>query len=50
MRDKVYSFGVIVTFLGLAGISEAITGRGSIMVAAVIFSVGFGMVLVGYTK
>ena len=49
-RDGVYYIGVIVTLLGIAGIAEAITGRGSIMIAAGTFAVGFVCVLVGYTK
>lgn len=49
-RDGVYYIGVIVTFLGIAGIAEAVTGRGSILVAASTFAVGFVCVLAGYMK
>lgn len=50
MSDRIYYIGVVVTFLGIAGIAEAITGRGSVMASAVIMSAGIGMVLTGYIK
>lgn len=50
-RDKVHGWGAIATLLGLAGIAENITsGRGSFIISAIIFSVGLGMCLHGYTK
>lgn len=50
MKDRIYEIGVVVTILGLAGISENITsGRGSFMASAVLFSVGFGCILFGYS-
>ena len=51
MKGIIYKLGVIGTFLSLAGIAEHITsGRGSFMAIAIIFSICFGCVLVGYTK
>lgn len=50
MSDRIYYLGVVVTFLGVAGIAEAITGHGSVMASAVIMSAGIGMVLTGYIK
>ena len=48
--DTIYKLGVVITLLGLAGIAEAITGRGSILVSAAVFGIGFGMILKGYMK
>lgn len=50
MRDKVYNVGVIVAFLGISGIAEAITGHGSGTVSTLFFAVGLIMCLVGYVK
>lgn len=50
MRDRVYNAGVIVAFLGISGIAEAITGRGSGTVSAIFFTTGLIMCLVGYVK
>ena len=50
MRDKVYSIGVIVAFLGISGIAESITGQGSGMISAVFFAAGLIMCLTGYVK
>ena len=44
------AIGGIMTIIGLAGMAEAITDHGSFMVAAIVFSVGFTMVLWGYRK
>lgn len=50
-RDRVYGIGVILTIFGAAGMAEHITsGRGSFMISAVVFSIGFGCVLYGYMK
>lgn len=49
-RDKVYAYGVVFTLFGGAGMAEHITsGRGSFLVSAIIFSIGFACVLYGYT-
>lgn len=50
MRERVYRIGVIVSFLGLSGIAEAITGNGSRTASILFFTVGLIMCLVGYTK
>lgn len=50
MRDKVYNAGVITAFLGITGIAEAITGRGSGTVSAIFFAAGLVMCLAGYMK
>lgn len=50
MRDKVYNVGVIVAFLGISGIAEAITGHGSGTASTIFFTVGLIMCLVGYVK
>lgn len=50
MRDKVYNVGVIIAFLGVSGIAEAITGHGSGMISTGFFAVGLVMCLVGYVK
>ena len=50
MRDKVYNAGVIIAFLGISGIAEAITGRGSGTVSAIFFTTGLIMCLTGYVK
>lgn len=47
---RVYYLGVITTFLALAGMAEAVTGRGSYGAAVVWFVIGFIMVLLGYVK
>lgn len=50
-RDRVYGIGVILTVLGAAGIAEHITSsRGSFIISALVFSIGFGCVLYGYMK
>lgn len=42
--------GAIMTLFGLAGMAEAITEHGSFWVSAIIFAVGFAMVLWGYKR
>ena len=50
MRDRVYAVGVVVAFLGLSGIAEAITGQGSGVASTVFLGVGLIMCLAGYVK
>lgn len=50
MRDRVYTVGVVIAFLGLSGIAEAITGQGSGLISTAFFGVGLIMCLVGYVK
>jgi len=47
---SLYGWGLFLTVFGGAGLAEVITSnRGSFMVSAVIFALGFGMILVSYT-
>lgn len=50
MRNKIYNIGVVFSFLALAGVAEAITGRGDYTISIMILIVGFVMCLTGYTK
>lgn len=50
MRNKIYNIGVVISFLALAGVAEAITGRGDYAISIMILIVGFVMCLTGYTK
>ncbi|MCR4849827.1 MAG: hypothetical protein K5870_01080 [Lachnospiraceae bacterium] len=50
MRDKVYGLGVIIAFLGITGIAEAVTGQGSGTISALFLTAGFVMSLAGYIK
>ena len=47
---RVYYLGVIITFLSLAGMAEAATGRGSYGAAVIWMVIGLAMVLTGYVK
>lgn len=48
VREGVYKAGVIISFLGISGIAEAITGNGSKMASVAFLSVGIIMCLFGY--
>lgn len=50
LKDIIYITGVIVTFLGLAGISESFTEHGSTSAGLIWLLIGLLMVLIGYTK
>lgn len=50
MRAIVYKVGVVIAFLGLSGIAEAITGQGSGAASNAFFAVGLIMCLAGYVK
>ena len=50
MRNKIYNVGVIISFLALAGVAEAITGRGNQNISIALLVVGFLMCLFGYVK
>lgn len=47
---RVYYLGVITTFLAMAGLAEAATGRGSYAGAIFWLVVGLAMVMTGYIK
>ena len=42
--------GVIITFLSLAGMAEAVTGNGNYNAAVVWFIIGFILALTGFIK
>ena len=50
MKGRVYAIGVVISFLSLAGVAEAITGRGDYSISIGLLIVGFLMCLTGYTK
>ena len=50
MSKTTYAIGVFLGVFGLAGMAEAITGHGSFMVAAIVFSVGFAICMVDLMK
>lgn len=47
---KVYYLGVVTTFLAIAGMAEAITGRGNYGAAVIWLIIGLIMALTGYVK
>lgn len=49
MKGSMYAKGLVLTLFGGAGLAENITsGRGSFMLCAIIFSIGFGTILASY--
>lgn len=50
LRGAVYNLGVIISFLGFAGLAEAITGQGSHMGSIAFIGIGIIMCLFGYVK
>lgn len=50
MKKAIYATGVFAAFFGLAGISEAVTGHGSITVSIIVFVIGFGICLWDLTE
>lgn len=50
-KSREYGWGVLLTLIGGAGIAEQVTsGRGSFLISAIFFSVGFGLILWSYTR
>ena len=50
-RGKEYATGVLALLFGGAGLAEHITsGRGSFIVCATVFSIGFGLILWSYIE
>jgi len=50
-ENRLYGWGLLLTVFGGAGLAEVITSsRGSFMVSAVIFAIGFAMILCSYIK
>jgi hypothetical protein len=51
MKGKLYGIGVLLVLFGGAGLAEHITsGRGSFPFTAVLFGLGFVLVLMSYGK
>ena len=48
--DKCYGWGLALLILGAGGMADAIQGQGSIMIAATIFAVGFGLICASYIR
>ena len=48
MKNVIYVIGVIIAFLGVSGVAEAITGRGSGEISTALFIIGFICALYGY--
>lgn len=48
--NAVYRIGVCISFLALAGVAEAITGRGDQNISIALLIVGFLLCLFGYIK
>lgn len=48
MKTVVYGLGAFMFLIGLSGMADAATGQGSFMVAAIVFSIGFGISLHNY--
>ena len=51
MRDKYYIWGLVMTVIGGASLADFITdNQGSFPISAVIFGIGFILVLMSYVK
>lgn len=50
MRAVIYRVGVVISFLAIAGVAEAITGSGDHTISYMLFGLGVVLCLVGYTK
>lgn len=50
MREVIYKVGVVISFLAIGGVAEAITGRGDQNISIAILIVGFLLCLFGYVK
>lgn len=48
--NALYSTGVVLSFLALAGVAEAITGRGDQNISITLLIIGFLLCLFGYIK
>lgn len=49
MRDFWYGFGGFISLLGVAGVAEAITGRGMIVSGLFMILIGVGFMGLGWT-
>ena len=51
MRDKYYIWGLVMTVLGGASLADHITnGIGSFPISAVVFGIGFVLIVMSYVK
>jgi len=50
MRGVLSGIGAMMFLIGLGGIGGACEGEGSFLVAAIVFSIGFGLTLATYRK
>ena len=48
--NALYNTGVVISFLAIAGVAEAITGRGDQNISIAFLIVGFLLCLFGYVK
>ena len=49
-QNKLYGYGLLLVLFGGAGLSEVIcSNRGSFLISAIVFGLGFAMVLWSYT-
>lgn len=48
--NALYNTGVVISFLALAGVAEAITGRGDQNISIALLIVGILLCLFGYVK
>ena len=50
-ENRLYGWGLVLTVFGGAGLAEVITSsRGSFIVSATIFALGFAMILWSYVR
>ena len=51
MRDKYYIWGLVMTVIGGASLADFVTdNQGSFPISAVIFGIGFILILMSYVK
>lgn len=48
--NVLYNTGVVISFMALAGVAEAITGRGDHHISIALLIIGFSFCLFGYVK
>ena len=49
--SKLYLWGLVLTIFGGAGLAEVVTSdRGSFLISAIVFAVGFAMIIGSYAN
>jgi len=48
VKGNIGAIGAVLFVIGSAGMAEAIEGRGCFLIAAIVFSVGFGLAYYGW--